>query len=261
MPIPSATSSQRATRLAGSSRTTSVRSITGPSTSALANDPSPGRWRSGIQASRINSEITIVAVPMSTPVCRAAPWASTVQGELPRFALTSSPSPIPNRTRPAISVAKRRGDARQREGAGSAVTLTEEHAGTLVREDVRVDLAELVATSETVAATAARGGKVAALVTALRDAGPDEVPAAVAFLSGELRQRQIGVGWAALRELPEAGAEPSLTVADVDSACEAIGALSGPGSRDARRAAVNALFARATRSEQRFLRALLAGEL
>jgi ATP-dependent DNA ligase I len=124
-----------------------------------------------------------------------------------------------------------------------------------------VDLAELVATSETVAATSARGGKVAALVAALRDAGPDEIPAAVAFLSGELRQRQIGVGWAALRELPEPAAEPTLSVADVDTACEAIGALSGPGSRDARRAAVNALFARATRSEQQFLRALLAGEL
>jgi ATP-dependent DNA ligase I len=126
---------------------------------------------------------------------------------------------------------------------------------------VGVDLAELVATSETVAATSARGGKVAALVTALRDAGPDEISAAVAFLSGELRQRQIGVGWAALRQLPEPAAEPTLTVADVDTACEAIGALSGPGSRDARRAAVSALFARATEREQRFLRALLPGEL
>jgi ATP-dependent DNA ligase I len=124
-----------------------------------------------------------------------------------------------------------------------------------------VDLAELVATSEAVAGTSARGGKVAALVTALRDAAPDEVPAAVAFLSGELRQRQIGVGWAALRELPEPAAAPSLSVAEVDAACAAIGALSGPGSRDARRDAVRALFARATAPEQRFLRALLAGEL
>jgi DNA ligase-1 len=124
-----------------------------------------------------------------------------------------------------------------------------------------VRLAELVATSEVVAATAARGRKVAALAAALRGAEPVEAPAAVAFLSGELRQRQIGVGWAALRELPEPASEPTLTVADVDAAFAAIGALAGPGSRDARRRALAELLGRATAAEQRFLRALLSGEL
>ena len=38
------------------------------------------------------------------------------------------------------------------------------------------------------------------LAAALREAGPLEVPIAVAYLSGELPQRQIGVGWAALRD-------------------------------------------------------------
>jgi len=126
---------------------------------------------------------------------------------------------------------------------------------------VWVRLADLVATSEAVAATPARGGKVTALAAALRTAEPDEIPAAVAFLSGELRQRQIGVGWAALRELPEPAGAPSLSVAEVDAACAAIGALAGSGSRDARRRALHALLARATASEQRFLRALLSGEL
>ena len=108
-----------------------------------------------------------------------------------------------------------------------------------------MDLAELAATSEAVAATSARGGKVAALADrAALDAGPDEVPAAVAFLSGELRQRQIGVGWAALRELPAPAAEPELTVADVDArAASAIGALPGRARSGARRAALDALFA------------------
>jgi DNA ligase-1 len=131
----------------------------------------------------------------------------------------------------------------------------------VVREDVPVRLAELAATSETVAGTAARGGKVAALAAALRAAEPGEAPAAVAFLSGELRQRQIGVGWAALRELPEPAAEASLAVGDVDRAFAAIGSLAGTGSRDARRQALRALFARATAPEQRFLRALLSGDL
>ena len=92
-------------------------------------------------------------------------------------------------------------------------------------------------------------------------ASPEEAAIAVAFLSGELRQRQIGVGWAALRELPVGGAGPSLTVAEVDAAFAHIGGLGGPGSQAARRTALGALFERATEPEQRFLRALLSGEL
>jgi DNA ligase-1 len=122
-------------------------------------------------------------------------------------------------------------------------------------------LSELVATSEAVRATPARSAKIEALAAALRRAAPDEIAAAVAFLSGELRQRQIGVGWASLRELPPPAAEPSLAVGEVDVACERIGALSGPGSQAARRAALGALFARATAPEQPFLRGVLTGEL
>ena len=130
-----------------------------------------------------------------------------------------------------------------------------------MRHDVGVLLADLAAVSETVAATSARGGKVEALAGVLRLASPEEAAIAVAYLSGELRQRQIGVGWAALRELPPPAAAPSLTVGEVDAACAAIGALAGPGSQTARRAALAALFGRATEREQRFLRALLSGEL
>ncbi|MEO8688305.1 MAG: ATP-dependent DNA ligase, partial [Solirubrobacteraceae bacterium] len=130
-----------------------------------------------------------------------------------------------------------------------------------MRHDVGVLLADLAAVSETVAATSARGGKVEALAGALRLASPEEAAIAVAYLSGELRQRQIGVGWAALRDLPGAAAEPSLTVAEVDAACVHIGGLSGPGSQAVRRAALDRLFGRATEREQRFLRALLSGEL
>src|SRR4051794_33169088 len=122
-------------------------------------------------------------------------------------------------------------------------------------------LADLVAVSEAVAATSARSGKVAALAAGLRAAEPAEAPAVVAFLSGVLRQRQIGVGWAALADLPEPAAEPSLTVGEVDAAFAGIGALSGPGSRDARRRALAALLARATAGEQRFLVALLSGNV
>jgi ATP-dependent DNA ligase I len=120
-------------------------------------------------------------------------------------------------------------------------------------------LDDVAAASETVGATSARGGKIAALADALRLASPEEAAIAVAFLSGELRQRQIGVGWAALQELPAPAAEPSLGLGEVDAAFARIGALSGAGSQGARRAALAELFARATEREQRFLRALLSG--
>ena len=94
-------------------------------------------------------------------------------------------------------------------------------------------LADLAAVSETVAATSARSAKVEALAGALRLASPEEAAIAVAYLSGELRQRQIGVGWAALRELPPPAAAPSLTVGEVDAAFARIGALGGPGSQAA----------------------------
>jgi DNA ligase-1 len=118
-------------------------------------------------------------------------------------------------------------------------------------------LRELVEASAAVRKTSARGGKVAVLADLLRRIAPAETPAAVAWLSGELTQRQIGVGWAALRDAPTPAAEPSLTVAEVESTFTRVGALSGAGSQTARRDAVRDLLARATEAEQRFLVALL----
>jgi ATP-dependent DNA ligase I len=122
-------------------------------------------------------------------------------------------------------------------------------------------LRELVDASAAVRATSARGGKVERLAELLRHAAPEQVPAAVAWLSGELTQRQIGVGWATVRDHPTAVAEATLTVAEVQAAFDHIGALSGAGSQAARRAAVQELFARATEPEQRFLTGLLLGDI
>jgi DNA ligase-1 len=123
-------------------------------------------------------------------------------------------------------------------------------------------LAELVETSRAVGATSARREKVAHLAAALRRLDPSEVPAGVAFLSGELRQRQIGVGWASLRDAPAGGERASdLTVADVDAAFERIGACAGPGSVAERRRLLGDLMARTSEAEQRFLVRLLSGDL
>ena len=123
---------------------------------------------------------------------------------------------------------------------------------------------ELVSTSAAVAATSKRLAKVDLLATALRALGdepPEAIAAGAAYLAGELRQRQIGVGWAALRSLPEPAGETTLTVAEVDRALAEIGAQSGGGSQAKRRALVDALLARATAEEQDFLVRLIGGEL
>jgi ATP-dependent DNA ligase I len=122
-------------------------------------------------------------------------------------------------------------------------------------------LAEIAGVSQAVAATSARLAKIGALAAALREAGPLEVPIAVAYLSGELPQRQVGVGWAALRDGFPPAAAPTLTLSEVDASLSAIGAITGKGSAAARKALVGELFGRATEGEQRFLFGLLSGEL
>jgi ATP-dependent DNA ligase I len=122
-------------------------------------------------------------------------------------------------------------------------------------------LAELTATSHAVRAASARTEKIERLAETLRRMASDEVAIGVAYLSGELRQRQIGVGYRSLRELPAPVPQATLELIAVDAACAAIGAMAGPGSQAARRDALAALFARATEPEQRFLIALLTGEL
>ncbi len=124
-------------------------------------------------------------------------------------------------------------------------------------------LADVAATSSRVGETSSRRAKVVLIAELLNRAKVDagQVAIIVSWLSGELPQRQIGVGWAALRALPPAAAHPSLTVENVDAGFSEIGALAGKGSQARRTAHVTGLFAAATDTEQAFLRRLLSGEL
>jgi DNA ligase 1 len=122
-------------------------------------------------------------------------------------------------------------------------------------------LEEIARTSAEVAATPARLGKIERLAAVLRRLLPEEVPVAVAYLSGDLPQGTIGVGWASLRDLPPSAPAPSLDLLGVDAAFERIKAAAGPGSQAVRRREVADLFGRATQDERRFLFGLLSGEL
>jgi ATP-dependent DNA ligase I len=121
---------------------------------------------------------------------------------------------------------------------------------------------EIARTSEEVAGTPARLAKIASLASLLRTLLPEEATVAVAYLAGELPHDAIGVGWAALRELPApASGPPTLEILEVDAAVRRVGAARGAGSQARRREELTSLLARATEREQRFLARLLLGEL
>ncbi|KWX66176.1 ATP-dependent DNA ligase [Mycobacterium sp. NAZ190054] len=126
-------------------------------------------------------------------------------------------------------------------------------------------LVDVARASADVAASSARLAKIARIAELLRSAGEQGdarlVGVVVSWLSGELTQRQIGVGWASVRSVPDPADTPTLTVEDVDARFGEIGATSGKGSQARRAALLTDLFAAATDVEQTFLRRLLTGEL
>ncbi|TCK26576.1 ATP-dependent DNA ligase [Pseudonocardia endophytica] len=121
---------------------------------------------------------------------------------------------------------------------------------------------DVVATSAAVGATRSRKEKSAALAERLTAADPSEVPAVVAWLTGEPLQGRIGAGWRTLSSLDVApAAEASLGVADVDALFDELAATAGSGSAARRRDLLDRLYGAATADEQRFLHRLLTGEL
>jgi DNA ligase-1 len=124
-------------------------------------------------------------------------------------------------------------------------------------------LAELVAVSEAVSAVRARGAKLGELSALLRRLAPDEVDIAIAFLSGELRQGKIGLGWSSLAgiDASAAAAAPSLGLTEVDAAFAAIAGETGKGRARGRERLLGELVTRATAAERDFLKRLVLGEL
>lgn len=128
-----------------------------------------------------------------------------------------------------------------------------------------MQLSDVATASTEVGASSSRLAKIARIADLLRRAGDEgeaaQVAIVVSWLSGELPQRQIGVGWAALRSLPPPAPQPSLTVPDVDTRFTEIGRVAGKGSQARRAELLAGLFGTATDVEQTFLRRLLGGEL
>jgi ATP-dependent DNA ligase I len=126
---------------------------------------------------------------------------------------------------------------------------------------VRLD--EIVATSNGVARTDARLGKVEQLAALLKRLAADEIEIAVAFLSGSLPQGRIGVAGSVIasgRSAP-AAATPTLNLADVNERFDQIAAVSGPRTARRKSELLRDLLNQATVEEQDFLIRLLFGEL
>jgi DNA ligase-1 len=124
-------------------------------------------------------------------------------------------------------------------------------------------LANLVVTSQRVAATSGRRSKVRELASFLKALPSDEIEAAVHYLSGEISQGKIGIAYKALQAAAasEAASEELLSISEVDRSLAAIADIRGAGSTVRRARALQALFSRAMPAEQQFLLRLIVGEL
>ncbi len=120
----------------------------------------------------------------------------------------------------------------------------------------------LVTTSNQVAATSGRLAKIALLSDLLKQASPDEIELAIAYLSGTVRQSKVGVGWATLQKAKtHVGTSARLQLRDIDDTLEKIATTSGKGSAGEKQRLLTELFSNATAEEQDFLFRLLTGEL
>ena len=127
---------------------------------------------------------------------------------------------------------------------------------------MRSMLLHLIATtSADVAATSSRIAKVERIVACLRAAAPEEVAVAVAYLSGELPQGTVGVGWARCGTC----LHPRTSRHSRFSRSTRPYRVCNPSQARARRrrgaTSLEVLYARATAPEQRLLTGLFLGEL
>ncbi len=123
-------------------------------------------------------------------------------------------------------------------------------------------LASVVGVSRRVASTSARGAKVRALASFLSELSAGEIIPAVHFLSGEIRQGRIGIGYSAVQAAAvEPSSHASLSIQDLDECLTELAEVRGSGSGERRTQILRSLLARGTEEEQSFLRRLVLGEL
>jgi len=123
-------------------------------------------------------------------------------------------------------------------------------------------LAEVVHASARVAETPSRLAKVRELALCMRQLEPDEIEIAIPYLSGEIRQGKLSIGYAALQSARSAArVSATLTLREVDSFFQQLKSTKGKGSGAQRESTLKTLFGKAAAEEQDFLLRLIVGEL
>jgi len=123
-------------------------------------------------------------------------------------------------------------------------------------------LVDVVCASAAVAATSSRLAKIRVIADCLRALEPGEIEIALPYLSGDVRQGRLALGYSSLKSaMGGAAAAPSLTLTEVDAAFEELKTVKGKGASGRRASLLRNLFSRATAEEQDFLLRLIVGEL
>ena len=145
-----------------------------------------------------------------------------------------------------------------------------------VTEPASAPLSAIAKTSEKVRATRGRLDKRGALSELFATLSPADLRVAVAYLSGELPQGRLGVGWRTLTQAADTRHSDAprqgnlafaptparvLTIAEVHGAFDRIKKVKGAGSKRRRLEAVQDILGRADETTRRFLGQLLMGEL
>jgi DNA ligase 1 len=123
-------------------------------------------------------------------------------------------------------------------------------------------LADVVRASNEVARTSSRLAKTRSLAECMKRLDADELDLAIPYLSGDIRQGKLSVGYEMLRSARHVPAEmASLQLREVDAAFTSLKTTKGKGAAQRREALLKSLFERATAEEQDFLTRLIIGEL
>ncbi len=128
-------------------------------------------------------------------------------------------------------------------------------------------LEKVITASATVAATSSRKSKINTLSDCLHEASADDssgtrvIELVTHYLSGGLPQRRLGLSRHSLRGVPAPSLTSSVTVINVDDSMAQIMSASGPGAAETRLQTLHYLFARSTAAEQRWLAAVISGDI
>jgi len=124
-------------------------------------------------------------------------------------------------------------------------------------------LKNLVEISETVSATTKKKEKASLLAHFLREAKEKDIFLLAFYLSGELPQGRLGVGWAMLQEASKESSFHSnpVSLIDLDRYFDIIAEEKGPGSSRKKIQILTEVFSRSDEKEKEFLVKLIMGEI